>query len=47
MKGGVNMDLESLLYTLDICENYLPPETHPVHYERLKVIKELLKRIYK
>lgn len=37
--------LEALLFTLEICEKYLPPETNKEHFQRLNLIRNLLKNI--
>lgn len=39
--------LEDYLFTLSICKKALPDHTHPVHYEKLKEIEEILKSKYK
>lgn len=36
--------LDDLLFTLEICEKYLPVDAHPAHRERLQQIKEMLRR---
>jgi hypothetical protein len=39
---GDEMDLENLLFTLEICRKALPPDTHPAHFTRIDLIKEIL-----
>ena len=36
--------LEDLLFTLRICQDALPPDAHPDHYERLLEIEKLLRK---
>ena len=35
--------LDDLLFTLRICQDALPPEIHPDHYERLLEIQKIIK----
>lgn len=37
-----DQDLKDLLFTLDICEDNLPMNAHPAHYERLDRIRRML-----
>ena len=37
--------LEDYLFTLEICRKELPGHAHPVHYERLREIEAILKRV--
>jgi len=37
------MEIEDLVYTLEVCKEYLPAETHPEHYKRLREIERLIK----
>lgn len=39
------MKTDDLLFTLEICRKYLPDDTHPVHYDRIKMIESILKGI--
>jgi len=38
------MKVEDLVYTLEVCKEYLPPDTHPTHFERLREIEGLITR---
>jgi hypothetical protein len=38
------MKVEDLVYTLKVCKEYLPPDTHPTHFERLREIEGLITR---
>lgn len=35
-------ELENYLFTLEVCEKYLPAGTHPAHYRRLREIRRIL-----
>jgi hypothetical protein len=37
------MKTEDLVYTLEVCREYLPVNTHPEHYKRLREIEYLIK----
>lgn len=38
--------LEDYLFTLNICKKALPDHTHPVHFEKIKEIEEILKKAH-
>ncbi|MBX0331354.1 hypothetical protein K2Z83_27255 [Oscillochloris sp. ZM17-4] len=37
------VDLEELLFTLDICRRALPWDAHPEHFDRLRRIESLVR----
>jgi hypothetical protein len=37
------MEIENLIYTLEVCKKSLPAETHPTHYKRIREIEQLIK----
>jgi hypothetical protein len=37
--------LEDFLFTLEICRKELPSDAHPAHYDRLREIESILKRV--
>lgn len=39
-------ELEDLLFTLEVCEKELPAHTNPVHFERLRLIAQIVKARY-
>lgn len=39
--------IEEYLFTLEVCKRFLPPDTNPVHYERLRDIEQLLLKLLK
>lgn len=41
----LKMKTEDLLLTLEVCRKYLPSDTHPVHYDRIRMIESILKGI--
>ncbi len=39
--------LDDLLFTLEICKKELPSNAHPIHYDRLREIERIIKKIVK
>lgn len=39
------MKTDDLLFTLEICRKCLPDDAHPVHYDRIRMIENILKGI--
>lgn len=37
-------EVDDLLFTLDICKKELPMNAHPIHYERIDTIKQIIKK---
>ena len=40
------VELKDYLVTLNICKKALPSHTHPVHFEKLREIEDILRKSY-